>query len=56
MAHQKFCSDGEISLYSDIQTFNTNTCRLGEETIEEEPPFSYSSYGSQIHISLDEET
>ena len=53
---RSFCSDGEISLYSDIQTFNTSTCRLGEETIEEEPPFSVFSYGSQIYISLDEET
>ena len=53
---RSFCSDGEVSLYSDIQTFNTNTCRLGEETIEVEPPFSVFSYGNQIHISLDEET
>lgn len=53
---RSFCSDGEVSLYSDIQTFNTSTCRLGEETIEEEPPFSVFSYGSQIYISLDEET
>lgn len=53
---RNFCSDGEVSLYSDIQTFNTNTCRLGEETIENEPPFSVFSYGNQIHISLDEET
>jgi len=53
---RSFCSDGEISLYSDIQTFNTNTCRLGEESLDEEPPFSIFSYGNQIHISLDEET
>lgn len=53
---RSFCSDGEISLYSEIQTFNTNTCRIGEEMLEEEPPFSIFSYGNQIHISLDEET
>ena len=53
---RSFCSDGEVSLYSDIQTFNTNSCRIGEEMLEEEPPFSIFSYGNQIHISLDEET
>lgn len=51
---RSFCLDGEVSLYSAIQTFTTASCRLAEDDMELNIPVSVYSYGTAIHILLDE--
>lgn len=50
---RSFCLDGEVSLYSEIQTFNTASCRMAEDEPEAEMPVTVYTYGDQLHILLD---
>lgn len=46
------CDGGEISVYSDIQTFTTTSCRLGEVMENDEETVSIFSHEKNIEINF----
>ncbi len=49
------CTDGEISAYSPLQLFATNSCKIENELSVEEENIEIYSFSNQLYLNIEEE-